>query len=152
MTAACDPLLKKDMKIEWTDECLATFDKIKKYLLNLLILVPLTPGHPLILYLAMQEASKGRMSGQLNEPDQKEKVIYYLSKKFNSCEINYIAIKKTCYALAWALRKLWQYMLYFTTQLISMDPIKYIFEKLALTRKISHWQMLLSKFDIVFVT
>ena len=92
------------------------------------------------------------MLGQLNEPDQKEKVIYYLSKKFTNCEINYITIEKTCYALAWALRKLWQYMLYFTTQLISMDPIKYIFEKLALTRKISHWQMLLSKFDIVFVT
>ena len=33
-----------------------------------------------------------------------------------------------------------------------MDPIKYIFEKPTLIRKISHWQMLLSKFDIVFVT
>ncbi|XP_075633440.1 uncharacterized protein LOC142605900 [Castanea sativa] len=33
-----------------------------------------------------------------------------------------------------------------------MDPIKYIFEKLALTGKISCWQMLLSEFDIVFVT
>ena len=33
-----------------------------------------------------------------------------------------------------------------------MDPIKYIFEKLALTGKISCWQMLLSKFDIVFMT
>ena len=32
-----------------------------------------------------------------------------------------------------------------------MDPIKYIFEKPTLTRKISRWQMLLSKFDIVFV-
>ena len=32
-----------------------------------------------------------------------------------------------------------------------MDPIKYTFEKLALTRKISHWQMLISEFDIVFV-
>ena len=43
-------------------------------------------------------------------------------------------------------------MLYFTTQLIScMDPIKYIFEKPALTMKISHWQMLLSEFAIVFV-
>ena len=42
----------------------------------------------------------GCMLGQLNEPDQKEKVIYYLSKKFTSCEINYITIKKTCYALA----------------------------------------------------
>ena len=43
-------------------------------------------------------------------------------------------------------------MLYFTTQLISRtDPIKYIFEKPALTGKISHWQLLLFEFDIVFV-
>ena len=33
-----------------------------------------------------------------------------------------------------------------------MDPIKYIFEKPTPTKKISHWQMLLSEFDIVFVT
>ena len=32
-----------------------------------------------------------------------------------------------------------------------MDPIKYIFEMPALAGKISHWQMLLSEFDIVFV-
>ena len=52
-----------------------------------------------------------------------------------------------------ASRKLRQYMLYYTMRLISrMDPIKYIFEKPALTRKISRWQMLLSKFDIVFGT
>ena len=95
----------------------------------------------------------GCMLGQSAEPDQKERVIYYLSKKFTSCEINYIVIEKTCCALAWASRKLRQYMLYYTTRLIShMDPIKYIFEKLALTGKISRWQMLCSEFDIVFVT
>ena len=41
----------------------------------------------------------GCMLGQLNESNKKEKVIYYLSKKFTSCEINYIAIEKTCYAI-----------------------------------------------------
>ena len=41
-----------------------------------------------------------------NEPDQKEKAIYYLSKKFTNCEINYIGIEKTCYALVWASHKL----------------------------------------------
>ena len=81
----------------------------------------------------------GCMLGQLAEPDQKERAIYYLSKKFTSCEINYIAIEKTCCALAWASCKLRQYMLYYTTRLIShMDPIKCIFEKLALIGKISH--------------
>ena len=33
-----------------------------------------------------------------------------------------------------------------------MDPIKYIFEKPALTRKIAGWQMLLSEYDIQYVT
>ena len=33
-----------------------------------------------------------------------------------------------------------------------MDPIKYIFEKPALTGRIARWQVLLSEFDIVYVT
>ena len=146
-------LLKKDTKIEWTVECQAAFDKIKQYILNPHVLVPITPGYTLILYLAIQETSMGYMLGHLTEPDQKERAIYYLSKKFTSCEINYIAIEKTCCALAWASRKLRQYMLYFTTRLISyMDPIKYFFGKTTLAGNIFYWQMLLSKFDIVFVT
>ena len=77
----------------------------------------------------------GYMLGQVAEPDKKEKVIYYLSKKFTSCEINYIAIEKMCCALAWASRKLRQYI-----RLISlMDPIKYISVKPSLTGKISRW-------------
>ncbi|XP_050896579.1 uncharacterized protein LOC127103350 [Lathyrus oleraceus] len=33
-----------------------------------------------------------------------------------------------------------------------MDPIKYIFEKLALTRRLSRWHMLLFEYDIKYVT
>ena len=33
-----------------------------------------------------------------------------------------------------------------------MDPVKYIFEKPALTGRIAWWQVLLSDFDIVYVT
>ena len=78
------------------------FDKIKQYLLNPPVLVPPTLGYLLILYLAVQETSIGCMLGQSAEPSQKERVIYYLSKKFTSYEINHIAIEKTCCALAWA--------------------------------------------------
>src|SRR4051812_14667557 len=42
-------------------------------------------------------------------------------------------------------------MLNHTTLLISkMDPIKYIFEKPALTGRIARWQMLLSEYDIEY--
>jgi hypothetical protein len=44
-------------------------------------------------------------------------------------------------------------MLYYTTWFIScLRPIKYIFEKLALTKKLSHWQVILFEFEIVFIT
>jgi len=33
-----------------------------------------------------------------------------------------------------------------------MDPIKYIFKKPALTERIARWQMLLSEYDIQYVT
>ena len=44
-------------------------------------------------------------------------------------------------------------MLNYTTWLVSkMDPVKYIFEKPTLTGWITWWQVLLSEFDIVYVT
>ena len=89
LTATCNPffkLLKKDTKIEWIDEYQAAVDRIKQYLLNPPILVPLTPRYTLILYLAVQETFMGYMLGQSAKPDKKEKVIYYLSN--TNCEIN----------------------------------------------------------------
>jgi ribonuclease HI len=155
LTATCEPLfklLRKDVKIKWTEDCQRAFDKIKEYLLNPPILVPPTPGRPLILYLIVQETSMGYMLGQQDETGKKEQAIYYLSKKFTEPETRYLLVEKTCCALAWASKKLRQYMLYYTTWLVSrMDPIKYIFEKPALTGKIARWQVLLSEFDILFV-
>ena len=44
-------------------------------------------------------------------------------------------------------------MLNYTTWLVSkMDHVKYIFENPALTGQIARWQVLLSEFDIVYVT
>ena len=44
-------------------------------------------------------------------------------------------------------------MLSHTTWFVSkMDPVKYIFEKPALTRRIARWQVLLFEFNIVYVT
>uniref|UniRef100_A0A2N9FH89 Uncharacterized protein n=1 Tax=Fagus sylvatica TaxID=28930 RepID=A0A2N9FH89_FAGSY len=108
-------------KIKWTEDCQKAFDKIKEYLLNPPILVPPTPGRPLILYLTVQEASMGCMLGQQDETGKKEQAIYYLSKKFTEPETRYLLVEKTCCALAWASKKLRQYMLYYTTWLVSRN-------------------------------
>uniref|UniRef100_A0A2N9E473 Integrase catalytic domain-containing protein n=1 Tax=Fagus sylvatica TaxID=28930 RepID=A0A2N9E473_FAGSY len=46
---------------------------------------------------------------------------WYLSKKFTEPETRYLLVEKTCCALAWASKKLRQYMLYYTTWLVSRN-------------------------------
>nr|XP_027190985.1 protein NYNRIN-like [Cicer arietinum] len=156
LTATCEPifkLLRKDQKVEWNENCQKAFEKIKQYLSKPPILVPPVPGKPLIMYLTVLDESMGCVLGQHDESGRKEHAIYYLSKKFTSCETRYSLLERTCCALAWAARRLRQYMLCHTTWLVSkMDPIKYIFEKPALTGRIARWQMLLSEYDLVYVT
>ena len=69
-----------------------------------------------------------------------------MKKKMKS---RYSLLEKTCCALAWATRRLSQYMLTHTTLLISkMDLIKYIFEMPALSKGITRWKMILTEYDI----
>ena len=55
--------------------------------------------------------------------------------------------------MAWATRRLRQYMLTHTTFLISkLDHIKYIFEKPALSGRIERWKMVLIEYYILYTT
>ena len=156
LTATCDlifRLLRKKNLGKWNEECDKAFEKIKQYLLNPPLLVPPVPERPLILYLTVTETAMGCVLGQHDETRRKERVIYYLSKKFTEYESRYTMIEKLCCALAWATKRLRQYMLYHTTWLISkLDPLRYICEKPYLSSRIARWQVLLAEYDIVYMT
>ncbi|KAK5844517.1 hypothetical protein PVK06_000657 [Gossypium arboreum] len=156
LTNQCDPifrLLRKHNPGEWNEECKVAFNKIKQYLSSPPVLVPPMPGRPLILYLTVFENSMGCVLGQHDESGKKEKTIYYLSKKFTEYEAKYSSIEKYCCTLVWVARRLKQYMLYHTTWLISkLDPIKYMMESSALSGRMARWQILLSEYDIVYVS
>ncbi|RDX84795.1 Retrovirus-related Pol polyprotein from transposon opus, partial [Mucuna pruriens] len=125
-------------------------DGVKHYLETPPILVSAVPKKPLILYLTMLEESIGGILGQ-RDASRKEQAIYYLNKKFTKCKQRYSTLERTCCALVWAAKRLRQYMLAHTTWLIAkMDPLKYIFEKPALTGRIACWQMVVSEYDIVY--
>ena len=153
---SCEPifkLLKKDQVVKSNDECQKNFEIIKEYLQEPPILMPPVEGKSLILYLTVLDNLMGCVLGQHDESGRKEHVIYYLSKKFTYCETRYSLLEKTCCALAWAARRLRQYMLTHTTLLISkMDLIKYIFEKPALSGRIARWKMILTEYDIQYTT
>ncbi|KAA3477995.1 gag/pol polyprotein [Gossypium australe] len=137
----CDPifrLLKKQNQGVWDDEYQKAFDKVKQYMSNASVLSPPNLDRPLILYLIVFNNSMGCVLGQHDESGRKEKPIYYLSKKFTKCEMRYSSIEKLCCALIWKTRRLRQYMLYYTTWLISkLDPLKYMMESTALNGRMA---------------
>ena len=98
LTSTCEPifkLLKKDLVVEWNNDCQVAFDKIKEYLLEPAILMPPVEGRPLIMYLTILDNSMGCVLGQHDESGRKEHAIYYLSKKFTDCETRYSLLEKT---------------------------------------------------------
>ncbi|XP_070005460.1 uncharacterized protein [Nicotiana sylvestris] len=101
----------------------------------------------------MLENSFGCVLGQHYVIGKKEQAIYYLSKKFTCYEDKYTLLERTCCALTWLTQELRHYLLAYTTCLITrLDPLKYIFQKLMPTERLAKWQILLTEFDIVYVT
>ena len=95
----------------------------------------------------------GAVLGQHDESGRRERAIYYLSKKFNDCEARYSMIEKVCLSLIWATQKLRHYMMAYPVLLLCRhDPMKYLFQKPALVGRCIKWQVLLSQYDITFVT
>ena len=116
------------------------------------MLSPPELGKPLILYLSVTETTMDCMLAQESE-DEVERAIYYLSKKMLGYETRYTPLEKACLALVWATRKLRHYLLAHSVMLVSrLDPIKYLFEKPALTGRLARWLLLLSEFDLKYMT
>ncbi|XP_070025432.1 uncharacterized protein [Nicotiana sylvestris] len=154
-TASTIPwLLKNDVAIRWIDECQEAFDKIKEYLSNLPVLVPPEPGRPLFLYLTVLKSSLGCVLWQHDVTgEREEQALYYLSKKFTSYEAKYTLLERTCCSLTWVAQKLRHYLLAYTNYIITrLDPLKYIFQKPMPMGRIAKWQILLTEFDIFYVT
>ena len=70
LTDICEPifrLLRKNQLTIWDDDCQCAFEKVKEYLLSLPILMPPTPGWPLLLYLSVSDMALGCMLAQLDD-------------------------------------------------------------------------------------
>ncbi|XP_077232518.1 uncharacterized protein LOC143869845 [Tasmannia lanceolata] len=108
---------------------------------------------PLLLYLSFTNTTMGCMLAQQGSESKKEKPIYYISKKILEYEVKYTILEKTCLALVWATQRLRHYLLSNKVLMLSrMDSLKYLFEKPTLTGRTARWLLLLSEFDITYVT
>ena len=117
------------------------------------ILVPSVPEKPLLLYLITTDTMMRPLLAQYLKESRKENAIYYISKKMLAYKEKYSPFEKTCVALVWATRKLRNYILAFKVLLIArMEPLKYLMEMPMQDGKTAKWVLLLSEFDIKYVT
>ena len=152
----CKPfyeLLNGGREFTWDEKCQKAFDELKAYLMNPPVLSAPMLGKPLLLYVAVTASSIGVVLAQHDEDGKKEKAIYYLSRTFLDYEEKYTAIEKHYLVLVWASQKLRHYFLaHKVCYIANMDPIKYTFEKLALSGRLARWHLLLIKFDLQYVS
>ena len=108
-------------------------------------------GRTLPLYLSIIEDAVGSMLAQKDD-DKNERAVYYLSKRIHDYETRYTPIEKSCFALIWAVQKLRHIILPFQIWVVArMDPLKYLFEKPALSGRLSRWLILLAEFNLKYV-
>ena len=125
---------------------------IREYLLSPSVLVPPTLGCPLLLYLSISDVALGCMLAQLDDSG-KERAIDYLKKRMLDYETRYFMIEHYCLALAWATRRLRHNMTKYLVHLISrLNPLRYLFDRLALVGRLMRWLVLLTEFEIHYVT
>ena len=114
--------------------------------------MPSTPGRPLLLHLLVSDIALGCMLVQLDDSG-KERAIYYWSKRMLDYETRYVMIEHFYLALFWATRRLRHYMTEYLVHLISrLDPLRYLFDMPALIGRLMRWLILLTEFDIHYVT
>ena len=88
------------------------------------------------------------MLAQLDD-SEKERAIYYPSKRMLEYECKYIMIERLSLALVWATRRLRRYMIKYSIHLVSrLDPLRYLFNRLVLTGRLMRLLVLLIEFDI----
>ena len=86
-------------------------------------------------------------------PEGIEHAVYYLSKKFLPYEEKYDLVEKTCLIMIWATRKLRHYFQSYKIQAVpKIDPWRYLFQVPVLIGKMSRWLVLLTEFDIEYIT
>jgi len=89
--------LKRNSRFAWTDEGEAAFIKLKEYLATPPVLCKPAAGVPLRLYFAITE--RAISSVLVQEQDQIQKPIYFVSKALQGAEMRYQSLEKAAFAM-----------------------------------------------------
>ena len=114
--------LKRNSRFAWTDECEVAFIKLKEYLATPPVLCKPVAGVPLRLYFAVTERAINFVLVQ--EQDQVQKPIYFVSKALQGPETRYQALEKAALVVVFSARRLRHYFHSFTVVVMTNLPIQ----------------------------
>ena len=113
--------LKRNSRFAWTDECEAAFLKLKEYLATPPVLCKARAGVPLRLYFAVTEWAISSVLVQ--EQDQVQRPIYFVSKALLGPETRYQSLEKAALVVVFSARRLRHYFYSFTVVVMTNLPI-----------------------------
>ena len=150
-------LTKQENPFNWTEQCQASFDLLKEYLLKEPILKYPDTDKPYILYT---DASKYAWAGVLTQAyihqlEDKVKEIHhpitYLSGLFKGSQVNWATLTKEAYAIYMSVKKLDSYLEGARTTIRSDHlPLKKFLIRDTANNKVKNWAMELEGYDLTF--
>jgi len=140
--------LKRNSRFAWTDECEATFLKLKEYLATPPVLCKPRAGVPLRLCFAVTEWAISSVLVQ--EQDQVQRPIYFVSKALQGPKSRYQSLEKAVLAVVFSARRIRHYFHSFTVVVMTDLPIQKVLQKPDVAGRMVRWAVELSEFDIQY--
>jgi len=140
--------LKRNSRFAWTDECKAAFLKLKEYLATPPVLCKPRAGVPLRLYFTVTEWAISSVLVQ--EQDQVQRTIYFVSKALQGLETRYQSLEKAALTVVFSARRLRHYFHSFTVVVMTNLPIQKVLQKPDVAGRMVRWAVELSEFDIQY--
>jgi hypothetical protein len=139
--------IKADEEFCWGAEQQWVFEEIEEYLARPPMLVRPQQDRSFYIYLSVGDISIASVVVQVC--DDKEKVVFYLSRRMLDMETRYHEIEKLCLCLLFTCTKLWHILLSAKIIVIcKSDIIKHMLSAPMLKGRLGKWMFALSEFDI----
>ena len=140
-------LLCKEVKFDFTPECVKAFEEIKKSLITAPNVQVLDWNLPSKLMCDASDFSVGAVLGQ--KKDKKVHAVYYASRTLDEAQRNYATTEKELLVVVYAFEKFCQYLVG-SRVIVHTDhaAIKYLMQKKDTKPRLLRWILLLQEFDI----
>ena len=140
-------LLCKDIKFDFTPECMKAFEDLKKSLITAPVVQAPDWNLPFEIMCDASNFAIGAVLGQ--RKDKKLHAIYYASRTLDEAQRNYATTEKELLSVVYAFEKFRQYLIG-SRVIVHTDhaAIKYLMQKKDAKPRLIRWILLLQEFDI----